>query len=264
MKYTNQKPFEKGYNEIISVTSNPEMMGLNFGVVIMSNRDKMHFNYDEEVVYNLLSGQVVLSWNNKEQEISRQDCFHEGASLLHVPQDTLVCIECLSESAEIAICRTKNSNIFAAKLFGPNDCLCPNEERGTGLMNDCSTRVVRTFFDRSNCPQTNFFIGEVVHFPGKWSSYPPHQHVEPEMYFYKFFPENGYGLAEYGNDAYKIHNNDLTGMPANITHSQVAAPGYAEYYLWCIRLHEKKNIVTTVVKEHQWVISPDARYFPDI
>ena len=69
---------------------------------------------------------------------------------------------------------------------------------------------VRTFFDRSNCPETNFFIGEVVHFPGKWSSYPPHQHVEPELYYYKFLPENGYGLAEYGDDAFKVKNNDLT------------------------------------------------------
>lgn len=131
-------------------------------------------------------------------------------------------------------------------------------------MNECSTRMVRTFFDRSNCPETNFFIGEVVHFPGKWSSYPPHQHVEPELYYYKFLPENGYGLAEYGEDAYKVKNNDLTGMPCNVTHSQAAAPGYAEYYLWCIRLQDDKDIVTTVVKEHEWVTEEGAKYFPDI
>ena len=143
-------------------------------------------------------------------------------------------------------------------------CLCANEERGAGQMNEASTRLVRTFFDRSNCPGTNFFIGEVVLFPGKWSSYPPHQHVEPELYYYKFLPENGYGLAEYGDDAFKVKNNDLTGMPENVTHSQAAAPGYAEYYLWCIRLQDDKNIVTTVVPEYEWVTAPDAKYFPDI
>ena len=113
-------------------------------------------------------------------------------------------------------------------------------------------------------PETNFFIGEVVHFPGKWSSYPPHQHVEPELYYYKFLPENGYGLAEYGDDAFKVKNNDLTGMPESVTHSQAAAPGYAEYYLWCIRLQDDKNIVTTVVPEYEWVTKADAKYFPDI
>ena len=84
------------------------------------------------------------------------------------------------------------------------------------------------------------------------------------MYYYKFLPENGYGLAEYGDDAYKVKHNDLTGMPANVTHSQAAAPGYAEYYLRCIRLQDDKNIITTTVKEYEWVTAPDAKYFPDI
>ena len=47
-------------------------------------------------------------------------------------------------------------------------------------------------------------------------------------------------------------------------HSQAAAPGYAEYYLWCIRLQDDKNIVTTVVPEYEWVTKADAKYFPDI
>ena len=53
-------------------------------------------------------------------------------------------------------------------------------------------------------------------------------------------------------------------MPENVTHSQCAAPGYAEYYLWCIRLQDDKNIVTTVVPEYEWVTAADAKYFPEI
>ena len=77
-------------------------------------------------------------------------------------------------------------------------------------------------------------------------------------------PETGYGLAEYGDDAFQVKNTDLTGMPENVTHSQCAAPGYAEYYLWCIRLQDDKNIVTTVVPEYEWVTAADAKYFPEI
>lgn len=264
MKYTSKKPFEKGYNEMISAVEHPEMMGLEYGVVAMENGDVMNFDYAQEVVYDLLFGEVTLTWNGNMETVYRKDCFHEGAILLHVPENTKVSITCQSEKAEIAVCRTENKKKFEARLLRPQDCLSANEERGAGQMNECSTRMVRTFFDRSNCPETNFFIGEVVHFPGKWSSYPPHQHVEPEMYYYKFLPENGYGLAEYGDDAYKVRNNDLTGMPCNVTHSQAAAPGYAEYYLWCIRLQDDKDIVTTVVKEHAWVTGEDAKYFPDI
>lgn len=263
MKYTHKKPFEKGYNTIISAVENPDMMGMEFGVVSMSNGDVQNFNYAQEVVYDLLFGEITFSWEGKSETVSRESCFRDGATLLHVPQNTAVKIECKSEKAEIAVCRTENERSFPSKLMFPEDCLCANEERGAGQMNECSTRLVRTFFDRSNIPETNFFIGEVVHFPGKWSSYPPHQHVEPEMYYYKFLPENGYGLAEYGDDAFKVRNNDLTGMPENVTHSQVVAPGYAEYYLWCIRLQDDKNIVTTVVPEHSWVTAPDAKFFPN-
>ena len=263
MKYTSKGPFEQGYNKMISAVENPEMMGMEFGVVKMAAGDVMHFDYAQEVVYDLLSGRVCFAWDGKTETVERRDCFHEGAILLHVPQNTKVTITAETET-EVAVARTKNGRSFEARLMRPEDCLCANEERGAGQMNECSTRMVRTFFDRSNCPETNFFIGEVVHFPGKWSSYPPHQHVEPEMYYYKFLPENGYGLAEYGDDAYKVKHNDLTGMPANVTHSQAAAPGYAEYYLWCIRLQDDKNIITTTVKEYEWVTAPDAKYFPDI
>lgn len=263
MKYTSKGPFEKGYNPMVSAVENPEMMGMEFGVVKMGAGDILHFDYAQEVVYDLLNGKISFEWENHSEVAERKDCFHEGAVLLHVPQNTAVAITALSD-AEIAVARTENKKSFASRLLHPEDCLSANEERGAGLMNDMSTRLVRTFFDRSNCPETNFFIGEVVHFPGKWSSYPPHQHVEPELYYYKFLPENGYGLAEFGDNAYKVKNNDLTGMPENVTHSQAAAPGYAEYYLWCIRLQDDKNIVTTNVAEYEWVLKPDAKFFPEI
>ena len=200
MKYTHKAPFDKGYNGMVSAVENPEMMGMEFGVVKMAAGDVMHFDYAQEVVYDLMSGSVTFEWNGKSETVTRRDVFHEGAILLHVPQNTKVTISAESD-VEIAVSRTENKRDFAARLLRPEDCLCANEERGAGQMNECSTRLVRTFFDRSNCPETNFFIGEVVHFPGKWSSYPPHQHVEPELYYYKFLPENGYGLAEYGDDA---------------------------------------------------------------
>ena len=100
--------------------------------------------------------------------------------------------------------------------------------------------------------------------PSIWSSFPPHSHVEPEIYFYKFLPENGYGFGEFGDEAYKIKHNDLTGMPDEKTHSQCVAPGYAEYYLWVIRLQDDKDIVTTVVPEYAWTTEPGAKYFPEI
>ena len=264
MKFTSRKPFEKGYNEMVSSLDNPEMMGLDFGILSLGKGDRMSFSYPQEVVYDLLSGSVTFSFEGHSESVARRDCFHEGAILLHVPQNTPVSIESSSEKTEVAVARTANPKKFAARLMRPEDCLCANEKRGYDQLNGCAARVARTFFDRSNCPETNFFIGETIHEPGRWSSYPPHQHIEPEMYYYKFLPENGYGLAEFGDDAFKVKNNDLLGMPENVTHSQAAAPGYAEFFLWCIRLRDDKPIVTTIVKEYEWVLKPDAKYFPEI
>ena len=71
--------------------------------------------------------------------------------------------------------------------------------------------------------------------------------MEPEIYFYKFLPENGYGYAEVGDTVYKVHHNDATCMAHGVTHSQATAPGYAEYYIWAIRLRDNDPMVTTVV-----------------
>ncbi|MGE4549046.1 MAG: 5-deoxy-glucuronate isomerase [Intestinibacillus sp.] len=265
MKYTSKGPFVKGYNAMIT-DQNPEMMGMDFGVYKMDAGDKANFNYAQEVVYDLLCGKVTFSWEGKNETVEREDCFHVGPIVLHVPENTAVSIECLSDEAEIAITKTENSKKFESRLLQENDLLCANEKRGFGIMNDCSTRLVRTFFDRSNCPETNFFIGEVVHDPGKWSSYPPHHHVEPELYYYKFLPDdgNGYGYGEINDEVHKLHNNDLTGMPKGATHSQVAAPGYSMFYLWAIRLRDDKNINTINDPRFTWAAQPDAKFFPDI
>ena len=50
MKYTSKGPFEKGYNKMVSAVDNPEMMGMEFGVVKMNAGDIMHFDYAQEVV----------------------------------------------------------------------------------------------------------------------------------------------------------------------------------------------------------------------
>ncbi|MBV4415621.1 5-deoxy-glucuronate isomerase [Clostridium tyrobutyricum] len=264
MKISRNTPFSKGYNEIVSKEKHPSMMGMEFGVISMEDGDEDSFNYNQEAIYVLMTGKITFSWNNNSETVERNSCFHEAPILLHVPQNTAVSIKCLSRTAEVAVSRTENTKKFQAKLLKPEDCLCANEERGAGTLNECSTRLVRTFFDRSNCPETNFFVGEVVSYPGKWSSFPPHTHVEPEIYFYKFLPENGYGLAEMGDDAYKVKNNELTGMPCNTTHAQSTAPGYAEYYLWVIRLRDAQNIITTVRPEYEWTTESDAKYFPEL
>ena len=76
MKYTSKGPFEKGYNKMVSAVENPEMMGLEFGVVKMSAGDVMHFDYAQEVVYDLLSGKVCIAGDGKTETVPRRATFH--------------------------------------------------------------------------------------------------------------------------------------------------------------------------------------------
>jgi 5-deoxy-glucuronate isomerase len=100
-------------------------------------------------------------------------------------------------------------------------------------------------------------LGEVINSPGKWSSYPPHHHLQPEFYHYRFTLPQGYGHAELGDDILKIRHGDTVEIPGGLDHAQVSAPGYGMYYLWVVR-HLPKQPYTgfEFTREHEWVLDP--------
>ena len=70
-----------------------------------------------------------------------------------------------------------------------------------GQVGGACLRLVRTIFDRTNAdPNAELVLGEVITLPGRWSSYPPHHHPQPEIYHYRFTHPQGYGHAELGED----------------------------------------------------------------
>lgn len=98
----------------------------------------------------------------------------------------------------------------------------------------CMRREIKTFFDYDNAPYSNMVLGEVLNFPGKWSSYPPHHHPQPEVYFHRFDKLQGFGVSFAGGEIFKSGHNGLTVITSGF-HSQGAAPGYAMCYVWGIR-----------------------------
>jgi 5-deoxy-glucuronate isomerase len=67
-----------------------------------------------------------------------------------------------------------------------------------------------------------------------------------------------------GDEAVLLEHNDTVKIAPNLVHPQVAAPGYAMYFLWVIR-HQEGNpyIQPTFEEEHVWVEKPEAKYWPD-
>ena len=253
--------FKKGYNEITATGRiHPEML-MDFGILSLGKGDNFKDGSRFEKAFLLLSGEIKLMWGNENRVIQRKNCFDENPWCLHVSKDTAVEIEGLGES-EVAVIRTENEIFFEPKLYEPSECNV--EERGKGTMKEASTRLVKTIFDNSSAPYSNLVLGEVIGFPGKWSSYPPHHHPQPEIYFYKFWPENGFGFSELGDDAFKLRQNDTILITAGQTHSQTTSPGHAIYYLWVIRHLEGGRYITPIfLDEYKWLMDKNAIIWPD-
>ena len=131
-----------------------------------------------------------------------------------------------------------------------------------GELGGCIERDVRTCFDYENAPYSNMVLGEVVNLAGKWSSYPPHDHPQPEVYYYHFEKPQGFGAGWANGKVYEIHHHGLLVITEG-THSQVMAPGYPCCYVWGI-LHLpgnpwKKTRIDDPV--HEWLLDLNAKYW---
>ena len=230
--------------------------GVDFGIVRERQGAVREETHGKETAWLLLEGEAELEWNGQRERVSRRSVFDEPPTALHVPGGTPVRIRTKSGWSEWAVARASNEQRFEPKLFLPDE-LAP-EYRGLGLVQNASLRNVRLIFGDSNRKQANLVLGEVVNFPGRWSSYPPHHHVQPEIYHYRFTLPQGYGHAELGDEVYKVRSYDTLKITGGVSHAQVSAPGYGMYYIWIVR-HLPGNRYTgfTFDREHEWVL--DAR-----
>jgi 5-deoxy-glucuronate isomerase len=115
-------------------------------------------------------------------------------------------------------------------------------------------------------PAVRLIVGETIGETGNWSSYPPHKHdrdrmpeesILEEVYFFRFRPENGFGLMRvYTEDGSidqptVIRHNDLVSIPKGY-HPVAAAAGYEVYYLWALA-GPKREMRVYEDPAHRWV-----------
>jgi 5-deoxy-glucuronate isomerase len=236
-------------------------MLMDFGVLKLGSGETYEDNSGtDERVWLLAHGSAYISWDGGEMEISRPNLFDYSPWCLSVSAKNKVTITAAQDGAEFYYCATDNPKPITARLFSPDEC--GSEFRGEGTMRETSTRIVRTVFDDTNRPESNLVIGEVIGVPGKWSSYPPHHHPQPEIYHYRFLPEQGFGLTAIGNTPHIIRDKDTILIREGEVHPQVTAPGYAMWYLWVIRHIEGNhygpaNNTPVFIEEHKWVMGQE-------
>lgn len=257
------KNLTNGLNTVISTDLNPKAQ-MDFEVLLLNKDQKFTLNDEtKEYAILLLQGKAQIQWQDHNEIMQRASCFRDNPACLLVPAKVGVEIIAFEDNTRFVLMSTENEKQYAPIFLSAQDC--KSENRGEGTLNECATRVVRSFISRSMCPNTNLIIGEVVNFPGKWSSFPPHSHIHPEIYYYNFLPsENAYGIAQEGDKAHIIKDGDaLLALDGDI-HPQVSAPGYALFYVWVIRdSDEEPHIAPPPVKEHAWTVKPGVKFFPE-
>lgn len=261
MQIKHPQAFAPGYTPITARGGPHADMLMDFGVQKLLPQAELRSAENLERAWLLLEGEVELAWEGGSRRIARRSLFDESPWCLHLPAGAAASLTAGAGGAELALLATANPRGFPARLFTPEECR--SEERGKGTLRETSTRWVRTIFDDSNAPLSNLVLGEAVTFPGKWSSYPPHHHPQPEIYHYRFLPAQGFGLTAIGERPFLLTHQDTVLIREGEVHPQVAAPGYAMYYLWAIRHLEGRRYVTpTFVPEHAWTMQKEAKIWP--
>ncbi len=255
------KKMTLGYNLITQEGEPSNDTKMTFGILRLEKGNEYEDSNEKERAFLLMNGEVSFSVNEMEKRAMRESLFDQGPFCLHVDQRSHVKIVAFTD-VEMAIVSTTNDGNFSPEFYTPSEV--EDEYRGKGTMQETSTRIVRTIFDKNNSPNANLVLGEVVNYPGKWSSYPPHHHPQPEIYHYRFLPSQGFGMALLGEEAFKVENGDTLKILEDKVHPQVSAPGYAMYYIWMIRhLENNPYINPTFVPEHKWVMEQDAPIWPE-
>lgn len=258
--------FPYGYTAITEEHGKHQDMLMDFGILRLAEGQTFEECRPQEAAYLLVNGYVLAEWEDSKEEMKRSNCFDEGMWVLHVPSDTRVKFTGIGPETEIAIQATVNPTKFPARLYRPEDV--PDENRGAGTMKETCTRTVRTVLDYAKAPWSKLVLGEVINTPGKWSSYPPHIHPQPEIYYYRFNPANGYGYSEYGDEVLRVQDRDTIFISPNLTHPQVATPGNALWYLWVIRHLDddpyRAPAYPYTLPDHAYLLNPDTKIWPDV
>lgn len=217
-----------------------------------------HNQAEEERGLILLRGQASFQFPGGEAEARRASLFDDLPWTLHLAPGAPLDVRPGAEGASVALVSVDSQASFAPRVLGPDAVRV--DLRGRGAVADAAFREVRTMIDDVAGPSdAQLVLGEVVTLPGRWSSYPPHHHKQPEIYHYRFTSPQGYGHAELGETVHKVRAGDTVFIGPGQTHAQVAAPGYGMWYLWAIRHLESARYDTpTFDSEHRWTMAPGA------
>ena len=235
------KPYRSGFNNGLNPYNQAhDETGMEFDILIMQPGDDFKISDNKrEIALIIIEGAGDVKFEDTSLTFNRPNWVDNDPTVVHMSAGESTVLNAVSET-RVAIVKTLNNDKFKGKVYYPENI--DTEHRGKDQLGDTCYRLVRLAFDGTiTPPESKLVIGEVLNFPGKWSSYPPHHHSQPELYYYELSPKWGYGHGELGDDVHKIKNGDILAITGSRVHSQTSAPGFYMYYLWAIRHDDNKR-----------------------
>ncbi len=245
-------PREERCVSLCSIGNKNKAMDMDVDIYTVENEELHFLEQEKEMAVLLLEGGLSFSWDKEQAEGFRRNVFEDMPFCLHVPANTAIVCKAHGR-ARFLVQKAMNGNHFAPVLYKQEDF---SEVRaGEGFMENTATRLIRTIFDYQSAPYSQMVLGEVIAQQGRWSSYPPHYHDQPEVYYYQFDKPQGFGCAMIGDAAYKIHDHSYIAIEGGYSHPQATAPGYKMYFCWMIKHLEGNPWKERIFEpEHEWMV----------
>jgi 5-deoxy-glucuronate isomerase len=221
-------------------------MGLSFlelDIIVLNPGERHQEKLEnKEGILTILSGRSRVEITDLPVETlsSRQNVFSGKPEGAYLGSGTFFSVTA-ETTLEAAIFRSPVSQVLPSYFIKEEKIY--SEKRGGHNFSRFVNEVVGI-----KSPAARLIVGETINEAGNWSSYPPHKHdrdrmpeesLLEEVYFFRFRPENGFGLMRiYTEDGsidqpIVIRHNDLVSIPKGY-HPVVAAAGYEVYYLWAL------------------------------
>jgi 5-deoxy-glucuronate isomerase len=176
MLVRNEGGFPYGYSGITEIGGVHSETLMDFGIIRLRAGESHRSSGGKERALLLLTGTLDVAWDGRTTRAARGSFFDEAPWCLSLAAGSEAVLTAVGGDAEISFHATENPRSFPARLYTPEECR--SEERGKGTMRETSTRIVRTIMEDPRASWSNLVLGEVITYPGKWSSYPSHHNAQ--------------------------------------------------------------------------------------
>jgi 5-deoxy-glucuronate isomerase len=264
MKYLKKYTPQDGFVKIASI-GDGDLELSEFGLIKLKKGETSSFeSSDFETALIILAGKCTIKGNGFEFASlgGRKDVFSGKPCTAYIPAGKTYEISADTEEVEIAWTASP-SDMTGIEPY----VISPEQVKEAHIGKENYQRDAYLILT-DEFPSAHLFIGEAFVPSGNHASYPPHRHdfdnlpeeVDmEEIYFFRFSPEQGYGIQKIYTDNRSIdftctvEENDTTLIPEGY-HPVINAPGYTMYYLWIMAGKNNRKFKSVTDPNHKWIL----------